>query len=507
MWGKLKENPACDVLILGGGVNGAGLMRELALQGVKCVLVDKDDFAAGASSKSSRMIHGGLRYLENAEFRLVSESVYERNRLLKYAPHYVKPLRTTIPIIAWFAGMIKAPLIFFGCNVKVGGRGALIVKMGLTFYDILTCRLRQTPWNFFMGKKRSLKEIPGLRDDIVCTATYWDAWISQPERLCVEMALEGCAVQKDSLALNYVTVEKSGADTVLLRDKVTGETLTVAPKVVVNATGAWVDFANKPLGIESKLMGGTKGSHLVIDNQELFNALGDRMIYYEHTDGRICITFQFIDKVIMGSNDIRIKDPDEAACDDAEIDYMLMTLRGVFPSIDIPKSDIVHIFCGVRPLMASQEGYTSKVSRSHFLAEHKPDEKRSFPVYSMVGGKLTTFRAFAEMTADRVMPSLGVTRKVSTTDRYYPKPETFTGATLKTLPALTVAEVRASTEKELIVHLSDFVRRRSVITLLGYLTEASANELADIIGDILGWDAARKQDEIGMALAEARGRR
>jgi len=507
MWGKLAKSPTCDVLILGGGVNGAGLMRELALQGVKCVLVDKDDLAAGASSKSSRMIHGGLRYLENAEFRLVSESVYERNRLLKYAPHYVKPLRTTIPIIAWFAGMIKAPLIFFGCNVKVGGRGALIVKMGLTFYDILTCRLRQTPWNFLMGKSRSLKEIPGLRDDIVCTATYWDAWISQPERLCVEMTLEGCAVQKDSLALNYVTVEKNGADTVLLRDKITGETLTVTPKVVVNATGAWVDFANKPLGIESKLMGGTKGSHLVIDNKELFNALGDRMIYYEHTDGRICITFQFLDKVIMGSTDIRIKDPDEAACDDAEIDYMLMTLRGVFPKINIPKSDIVHVFCGVRPLMASQEGYTSKVSRSHFLAEHKPDDKRSFPVYSMVGGKLTTFRAFAEMTADRLMPVLGVTRTVSTTDRYYPKPGTFTGEKLKTLPALTIAEVRASAERELVVHLSDFVRRRSVITLLGQLTDESAHELADIIGPILGWDAARKQSEIAMALAEARGRK
>ncbi len=507
MWRRLKEKPTCDVLILGCGVNGAGLMRELALQGVQCVLVDKDDFAAGASSKSSRMIHGGLRYLENAEFKLVSESVYERNRLLKYAPHYVKPLRTTIPIIAWFAGMIKAPLIFFGCNVKVGGRGALIVKMGLTFYDILTCRLRQTPWNFLMGKRRSLREIPGLRDDIVCTATYWDAWISQPERLCVEMALEGCAVQRDSLALNYVTVEKKDTDTVLLRDKITGESLTLKPKVVVNATGAWVDIANKPLGIESKLMGGTKGSHLVIDNKELFNALGDRMIYYEHTDGRICITFQFIDKVIMGSTDIRIKDPDEAACDDAEIDYMLTTLRGVFPNINIPKSDIVHIFCGVRPLMASQEGYTSKVSRSHFLAEHKPNDKRSFAVYSMVGGKLTTFRAFAEMTADRLMPLLGVTRTVSTTDRYYPKPEAFTGEKLKTLPAVTVAEVRASAEKELVVHLSDFVRRRSVITLLGYLTKASATELADIFSDVLGWDASRKQDEITMALTEARGRR
>jgi len=209
----------------------------------------------------------------------------------------------------------------------------------------------------------------------------------------------------------------------------------------------------------------------------------------------------------MGSTDIRIKDPDQAACDDAEIDYMLTTLRGVFPGITVSKSDIVHIFCGVRPLMASQEGYTSKVSRSHFLAEHKPDAARAFPVYSMVGGKLTTFRAFAEMTADRLMSPLGATRKVSTTDRYYPRPEGFAGERLKTMPALTVSEVRTSAEKEIVVHLSDYARRRSVITLLGHLTAASAKELADIIGDVLGWDAGRKQDEIAMALAEAHGRK
>ena len=507
MWQRLKGRVECDVLILGGGVNGTGLLRELALQGVRCVLVDKDDFSAGASSKSSRMIHGGLRYLENAEFRLVSESVLERNRLLKYAPHYVKPLKTTIPIISWFAGMIKAPLIFFGMNLKVGGRGAFIVKMGLTFYDILTCRLRQTPWNYLMGKKRSLREIPGLREDIVCTATYWDAWISQPERLCVEMALEACAEQPECVALNYVEAQKIDADTVALTDKLTGATFTLRPKIVVNATGAWVDFANKTMGVESRLMGGTKGSHLVIDNVALFNALGDRMIYYEHTDGRICITFRFMDKVIMGSTDIRIQNPDDAACDDAEVDYMMQTLKGVFPEIDIKRSDIVHVFCGVRPLMASGEGYTSKVSRSHFLAEHSVEADRAFPVYSMVGGKLTTFRAFAEMAADRVLKVLDMPRRVTTTDRAYPgRVSLVTGERLRTLPDYTVDEIRAIAQQELVAHLSDVVRRRSVITLLGQTTEATAAELATIVGDALGWDDATRQNEIRFALNEAQGR-
>lgn len=507
-WNRIRKNPACDVLILGGGVNGTALMRELALQGVSCVLADKADFAAGASSKSSRMIHGGLRYLENAEFRLVSESVHERNRLLKYAPHYVKPLRTTIPITSWFGGLVKAPLIFFGAkNVKVGGRGAVIVKIGLTLYDILTCRLRQTPWHYFSGKAETHREIPGLKPDLVCSATYWDAWISQPERLCVEMALEACALESRSAALNYVTAEKTAPDSVMLTDQLSGASVIVTPKVVVNAAGAWIDSANRCLGVQSRLMGGTKGSHLVIDNAELFAALGDRMIYYEHTDGRICITFRFMDKVIMGSTDIRVDDPDKAVCDDAEIEYMLTTLRGVFPDIAVKRDDIVHIFCGVRPLMASGFDFTSRASRSHATVEHKPDETRAFPVYSMAGGKLTTFRAFAEQTADRVLAFLDRERNVATTDRPYSVPVDFGGERLKTLPDLTVAEVRAAAQKELVVHLSDFVRRRSVITLLGQATEPVLRELAALLAPMLGWDDQRIQTEVERARAEANGRR
>ena len=150
------------------------------------------------------MIHGGLRYLENAEFKLVSEAVHERNLLLKYAPHYVGPLRTTIPITSWFAGLVKSPLVFFGLPVTPGGRGAVIVKLGLCFYDLITGKNRQTPRHFFLSKAKSLAEIPGLKSGIVCTATYWDAWISQPERLCVDMVREACRVMPACAALNYV---------------------------------------------------------------------------------------------------------------------------------------------------------------------------------------------------------------------------------------------------------------------------------------------------------------
>jgi glycerol-3-phosphate dehydrogenase len=553
LWHDLAKDGSCDVLILGGGVNGSGLMRELSLQGVNCVLVDKGDFAAGASSTSSRMIHGGLRYLENAEFTLVAESVTERNRLLKYAPHYVKPLKTTIPIKSWFAGLVKSPMVFLGLPVTPGGRGALIVKIGLTFYDLVTGKRRQTPRHYFTSRSGSLAEIPGLIEDIACTATYWDAWISQAERLCFDMIAEACMKNPGCTALNYVSSRKNGTDEIILTDQETGKEITVKPRIVVNATGAWVDFTNKLLGFESRFMGGTKGSHLVVSNRDLYDALGDRMIYYEHADGRICITFRFMDKVIVGSTDIRVTNPDDAECEDREIEYMLTTLKGVFPKITISPNEIVYIFCGVRPLPTSGLDYTSRVPRSHQIKVAEPDSERGFSIYSLIGGKLTTFRVLAEETADRILLELKKDRKVSTAERPYPCADGFpvseedkqawirrvmstTGldekrvemlflrygteaeklatykdsawrSPLKNLPHYTVGEIQHIAANECIAHLSDIVRRRSVITFLGESSEAVLTELATIAGDILGWDDQKREKEIQFARQEATGRR
>jgi len=553
IWEDLKGTGSCDVLILGGGVNGAGLLRDLALQGVHGILVDKNDFTAGASSKSSRMIHGGLRYLENAEFKLVTEAVNERNRLLRHAPHFVAPLRTTIPIRSWFAGLIKSPLVFFGLPVTPGGRGAIIVKLGLSFYDIISGKRRRTPRHYFTLKSKSLRDVPGLRTDIVCTATYWDAWISQIERLCVDMIDEACGEDSRCRALNYVTVRKSGRDEVCLCDQVSGEETTIKPKMVVNATGAWIDFTNRALGLDSHLMGGTKGSHLVVDNQALYDALGDRMVYYEHADGRICITFRFMGKVIVGSTDMRVDDPDEAACEDKEIDYMMTTLKGVFPSLDLSADDIVFTFCGVRPLPSSGLDYTSRVPRSHRLDISEPDGQRDFRIYSMIGGKLTTFRAFAEQAGDRILAQLGMSRTMSTEDlsyrgakdypadeserhswiqrvalandleekrvadlldRYGTDAEQFAqeeGASwrtaLQSLPDYTVGEIEYLAEKECVRHLSDLVRRRSVITMLGQATEAALAELVEIVAPVLEWDERQRDEEIKLALREATDRK
>ncbi len=550
IWKDLEARQACTVLILGGGVNGTGLFRDLAFQGIDCVLVDKADFTAGASSKSSRMIHGGLRYLENAEFKLVKEAVFERNRLLRRAPHYVAPLKTSIPINSWFAGLIRSPLVFLGLPVKVGGRGALIVKMGLAFYDMITGRHRQTPKHYLLSKKRSLEEMPGLRDNIACTATYWDAWISQAERLCVEMIEEGCREHDACAAINYVSASRRDGDTVALKDALSGRETPLQPGIVVNATGAWVDYANRTLGIESQFMGGTKGSHLILDNKRLYDALGDRMIYYEHTDGRVCITFRFMDRVLMGSTDIRVENPDDAVCEEQEVEYMMSTLQGVFPGIPISRDDIVFTFCGVRPLPSSGLDFTSRVPRSHRIEVSEPDDARRFPVYSMIGGKLTTFGAFATQTADLLLQRLNKTRRADLTEqpylgaRDYPaddaarrsRIEALAGARgidgnrvaalferygscveemlegadaswhqpLETLPDYCAGEIRYIAERECIAHLSDIVRRRSVITLLGHANEKTLRELADVAGAVLGWDEERREQEIEMALTEAK---
>ncbi|MDP8909778.1 MAG: glycerol-3-phosphate dehydrogenase/oxidase, partial [Chloroflexota bacterium] len=409
---SIRANPEVTVLIAGAGVNGAGLFRELALQGVDTLLVDKADFCAGTSAASSRLIHGGLRYLENGEFGLVRESLLERNLLLRNAAHYVKPLPTTIPIFAWTAGVFGAAARFFRLTApKPANRGALLIKLGLTMYDLFTLGNRATPSHRFASRERALELRPQLNPEVVCTATYYDAWVTYPERLCLELVEDAEALSPHARATNYLRVEHAAGDRVTLRDEVTGETVEVRPKLLVNATGAWIDFTNRALGRPTKFIGGTKGSHLVLDHRELYEATRGEMLYFETEDGRVCLIFPFHDKVLAGTTDIRVDDPETAHCDDGEVDYILQTVRAVFPSIAVDRSHVVFTYCGVRPLPSSESAITGQISRDHSCEVTPPGNGVTFPIYSLVGGKWTTFRAFAEQVADQVLDALGRTRR------------------------------------------------------------------------------------------------
>jgi glycerol-3-phosphate dehydrogenase len=232
---------------------------------------------------------------------------------------------------------------------------------------------------------------------------------------------------------------------------------------------------------------------------------------------------------------------------------MMTALKGVFPDLNLSHDDIVYMFCGVRPLAASGLDYTSRVPRAHHLALSESDNTRGFPIYSMIGGKLTTFRAFAEQVADRLLARLGKCRVVSTRETVYPGAEGYPKGEvekrqwigrvavanvlaaervaalldrygtkaerlaqrrepewrmpLTALPDYTLGEIRMIAENEQVLHLSDLVRRRSVITLLGQANETVLAELAGIAGDVLGWDAERRKQEVALALSEAKGRK
>ena len=488
---RLRATRAVDVLIVGGGINGAGLLRELALNGVDALLVDKADFAAGATSASSRMIHGGLRYLENGEFRLVRESLQERNRLLKNAPHAIKPLPTTIPIFFRWSGFANATAKFFDRSAKPSKRGSALVKIGLTLYDLFTARDRVLPTHTFTGRAAALRARPLLHPGIVCTATYYDAWIPLPERLCLELIDDALAAHPGAQALNYVAVIATASDgSVNLRDEITGENFSVTPRVVVNATGAWIDFANTALGQPTRFIGGTKGSHLVVDHPELLAATAGHQLFYENEDGRICIFFPLHGKVLVGSTDIRIENPDEAVCDEREIDYMLQSVRTVFPAIKIGREHIVSRFCGVRPLPASEGGFTGRISRDHARRDLPPaPPARPWPVYSLVGGKWTTFRAFAEQVADKIFIDLGRTRHTATHDTPIggrePEPN-------YAHPTALAQVVRT----EAVVHLDDLLLRRTPLALFGQLTPDRFAAVAELVARELGWSPTSLTHEV-----------
>ncbi|MBY2989369.1 FAD-dependent oxidoreductase, partial [Rhizobium leguminosarum] len=199
----LRRSPKVDVCVIGGGINGISVFRELSLQGLNVLLVEKHDYCSGASSALSRMVHGGLRYLENGEFKLVQESLVERDRLLRNAPHYVAPLPTTVPVFDIFSGLGNGIVRFLGLSRRPSRRGAIAIKAGLSIYDFLTRKRALMPHHQFRGRRTTLAKWPALNPDIKSSATYFDAWVSHPERLGIELLQDGLSAKFGAMALNY----------------------------------------------------------------------------------------------------------------------------------------------------------------------------------------------------------------------------------------------------------------------------------------------------------------
>jgi glycerol-3-phosphate dehydrogenase len=409
-----------DVCVIGGGINGISVFRELALQGLSVLLVEKSDYCSGASAALSRMVHGGLRYLENGEFALVQESLVERDRLLRNAPHYVAPLATTVPVFDIFSGLGNGLVRFLGLSRRPSRRGALAIKVGLSIYDFLTRKRAMMPRHEFRGRRATLAKWPALNPDIKSSATYHDAWVSHPERLGIELLEDGVAAGPRAFTLNYADARSNGGGRLVVQDHIGGGSATIEPAVIVNATGGWIDITNgalfAPASQPAPLMGGTKGSHLIVDNAALYEALADHMIYYENEDGRICILFPYLGKVLVGSTDIRVDDPETVRCEQDERDYILQSLSFVLPEITVRPEEVSFQFSGVRPLPASTDAFTGRIPRDHFCTVLEATDGGP-AVLCMIGGKWTTFRSFGELAADLVLHRLGRDRRIGTTDR------------------------------------------------------------------------------------------
>ncbi|PSJ59587.1 glycerol-3-phosphate dehydrogenase/oxidase [Kumtagia ephedrae] len=544
----LRARQRVAVLVVGGGINGISTFRELALQGIDVVLAERGDFMSGASSAPSRMIHGGLRYMENGEFALVRESLNERNLLLRNAPHYVRPLPTAIPITDRLSGLFAAARRILGGNPPPGNRGALVVKIGLTLYDWYAGRRSPLPRHRFFGRRETGRRWPDLAAPFRFVALYHDAAISYPERLGVEMVIDAEAASSSALAINHVRFDGVEDGKAVLTDTVTGERFALEPDVIVNATGAWVDLTNRLVDAGApSLIGGTKGSHIVLDSPQLARALGDTMIYFANRDGRVCIAFVHFGMVLAGSTDIPVVDPDAIRCEPEEVDYILGSIREIFPRINVEEKDIVYRFSGVRPLPRSAADVTARISRDHSV-EWMPG---TVPVLNLVGGKWTTFRAFGAEAADAVLARLGRTRNRSTETlaigggKDFPSGEAARAEWLEALapslqatpavvnalatrygsraadlapvlpspplvalPDYSCAEIAWMATNEHVVTLEDLVLRRMSLPFSGTLSMAGIEEIAAIAAPVLGWTAAetrRQIDRLAEHLATCHG--
>ena len=540
-WQALKEYPAPSVLIVGGGINGIGTFRDLALQGVDVILVDREDYCSGASAASSHMLHGGIRYLENGEFGLVREAVRERNQLIERFPHLVKPLPTTFPIFKRFSGLLNAPLKFLGLLDTPSERGALVIKLGMVFYDAFTREQKTVPAHVFRNQEDSLRRYPELNPEIIYTATYFDGSMPSPERIAIELIKDAVNANQSAIPLNYVSLESAAGSEVTLKDQISGEEVTLQPQVLVNAAGPWIDLVNQKMGCETTFISGTKGSHLILDNPRLKKAIGKEEFFFENKDGRIVLIFPLLDKVLIGTSDLRIGHPDEAVISDEEIDYFFAMISRVFPDIEVDRSQIIYTFSGVRPLERTESGSTGQISRDHTLKILEAGELLEIPVLSLVGGKWTSFRAFSEQVADAALGYLGQQRKVSTWDLAiggsldYPENQTQQARLLKewaaesgldldrveglfarygtqislileqygdqSKPLQTIQEIIRGElvwilEGEDVLHLDDLILRRTTLAKQGKISPESLEEIAEICAAVRGWSSEEKAAEI-----------
>ncbi len=381
---QLAAEPA-DILVIGGGITGAGVARDAAMRGLRVVLVDQSDLGSGTSSRSSRLVHGGLRYLETGDLRLVLEANRERRILLRIAPHLVWPLPFVFPL-------------------HRGDRLSLWrLNAGMWLYDLLAL-FRNVRMHRMLGKRAMLEVEPMLRErGLRGGARFYDA---QCDDARLVLATARSAIHHGALVANYAAVaslERTAGRVVgaQIEDRLTGGRATIRASVVVNATGPWADrLRTMEDAGASRLLQPTKGVHILVDRNRLDHR--DGIIFLSPIDGRVLFILPWRDLSYIGTTDTDTDEsPDQLQVTPEEMTYLLRSANARFPNARLGLEDVRGAWAGLRPLLADTvAATTSGRSREHAIVQG------SGGMITVVGGKLTTYRSMAKEVVDRAVRDL-----------------------------------------------------------------------------------------------------
>lgn len=366
-----------ELIIIGGGITGAGIALDAAMRGIKTILIEKNDFASGTSSRSTKLIHGGLRYLKQLEFGLVHETGTERAVLQKNAPHIVKAENMLLPIVV------------------NGSLGKYSTSLGLWIYDVLAGVKKQERRKMMSAQETLLRE-PMLKKEIVLGGGLYKEYRTDDARLCIEVLKT--AVQEGALCLNYVEAESFNYYNqkivgVQVIDKLNNDSYTLSGKIIINAAGPWVDtLRTKDCSLKGKRLHLTKGVHAVLPYEKL---PVKQAIYFDVADGRMMFAIPREKITYIGTTDTNYqKNIDHPTAEKSDVEYLLNAVNYIFPKAVIEAKDILSTWSGLRPLIHEEGKSPSELSRKDEIFESESG------LISIAGGKLTGYRKMAERITD-----------------------------------------------------------------------------------------------------------
>ena len=473
-----------DLLVIGGGITGCGVARDAAMRGLKVALVERDDFASGTSGRSSRLVHGGIRYLEHGQFHLVYESIRERQTLLRIAPHLVKPLAFTWPI-------------YRGARV-----GRLRLSAGLLAYYLMSGG--RTRRHSTLSASETLEREPGLeRTGLIGGAVYYDA-CTDDARLTIANAV--AAQQNGATVVSHSSVteilrEGGKAVGAMVSHRHSDRTDTVRARVIVNATGAWhAQFAS---GKSAPRGRGSKGAHISVPRTRIGNR--DALTLISPIDGRVMFCLPAGSQAIIGTTDNWTDEsPEGVHASVADVDYLVRAANAYFPAARLTPADVVSAWAGIRPLATAAASNPTAVSREHTI------ETDGSGMIHVTGGKLTTYRSMAAEIVDQVQKSLGEDRDRAPTDsvelpgaerdkeiaRLQREDVRLAEPLVPGLPH-TGAHLVYGVSNEMAQTLSDLLIRRVHLAFETPDHGASvAARAADIAAPLLGWDDETKSARV-----------